>query len=165
MDFQLILLMATDPNAGHGVGELLNNIGLCVIVAAALAFVANKLKQPALLAYLLAGVLIGPEIGFRLITDHEIIEVISEIGLVLLLFIIGLEMDLKKLRASGKPVIATGVTQFSDLRGARNSVLPAAGISPWRPECVGRRVWTFLHVGGRRHQQHDDCGQVALRQV
>ncbi len=37
---------------------------------------------------------------------------ISEIGLVLLLFIIGLEMDLKKLRASGKPVIATGVTQF-----------------------------------------------------
>jgi Kef-type K+ transport system membrane component KefB len=90
----------------------LNNIGLCVIVAAALAFVANKLKQPALLAYLLAGVLIGPEIGFRLITDPEIIEVISEIGLVLLLFIIGLEMDLKKLRASGKPVIATGVTQF-----------------------------------------------------
>ena len=106
------LLMATDPTAGHGVGDLLNNIGLCVIVAAALAFVANKLKQPALLAYLLAGVLIGPEIGFRLITDPEIIEVISEIGLVLLLFIIGLEMDLKKLRASGKPVIATGVTQF-----------------------------------------------------
>jgi Kef-type K+ transport system membrane component KefB len=104
--------MATDPNASHGVGQLLNNIGLCVVVAAALAFVANKLKQPALLAYLLAGVLIGPEIGFRLITDPEIIEVISEIGLVLLLFIIGLEMDLKKLRASGKPVIATGVTQF-----------------------------------------------------
>ena len=60
---------------------------LTPIVAAALAFVANKLKQPALLAYLLAGVLIGPEIGFRLITDPEIIEVISEIGLVLLLLI------------------------------------------------------------------------------
>ncbi|HEY5883890.1 MAG TPA: cation:proton antiporter [Pyrinomonadaceae bacterium] len=113
MDLQLnFLLVATDPNAAHGIGSLLNNIGLCVIVAAVLAFVANKLKQPALLAYLLAGVLIGPEIGFRLITDPEIIEVISEIGLVLLLFIIGLEMDLKKLRASGKPVIATGVTQF-----------------------------------------------------
>ncbi len=106
------LLLATDPAAGHGAGDLLNNIGLCVIVAATLAFIANKLKQPALLAYLLAGVLIGPEIGFRLITDHEIIEVISEIGLVLLLFIIGLEMDLKKLQASGKPVITTGVTQF-----------------------------------------------------
>ena len=113
MDLQInLFLLATDPNAAHGIGSLLNNIGLCVIVAAALAFVANKLKQPALLAYLLAGVLIGPEIGFRLITDPEIIEVISEIGLVLLLFIIGLEMDLKKLRASGKPVIVTGLTQF-----------------------------------------------------
>ncbi len=106
------LSLAGDPSAAHGAGDLLNNIGLCVIVAAVLAFLANKLKQPALLAYLLAGVLIGPEIGFRLITDHETIEVISEIGLVLLLFIIGLEMDLKKLRASGKPVLATGVTQF-----------------------------------------------------
>jgi len=103
-----LFLFATGP--GHG--DLLTNIGLCVIVAAALAFIASKLKQPALLAYLLAGVLIGPEIGFGLITDPEAIEVISEIGLVLLLFIIGLEMDLKKLRTSGKPVIATGVTQF-----------------------------------------------------
>ncbi|HEV2763141.1 MAG TPA: cation:proton antiporter, partial [Pyrinomonadaceae bacterium] len=90
----------------------MNNIGLCVIVAAALAFVAHKLRQPAILAYLLAGVLVGPEIGFRLVTDPEVIEVISEIGLILLLFIIGLEMDLKQLRASGRPVIATGLTQF-----------------------------------------------------
>lgn len=104
-----LLLFAAGPS-GHA--ELLNNIALCVIVAAVLAFVANKFKQPALLAYLLAGVLIGPEIGFKLITDPEVIEAISEIGLVLLLFIIGLEMDLKKLRASGRPVIATGVTQF-----------------------------------------------------
>jgi hypothetical protein len=84
------LLFAADTSAtGHGVSDLLNNIGLCVIVAAILAFIANKLKQPAILAYLLAGVLIGPEIGFRLITDHETIEIISEVGLILLLFIIG----------------------------------------------------------------------------
>jgi Kef-type K+ transport system membrane component KefB len=108
-----IFLLVTDTASGHGIqGDLLNNIGLCVIVAAALAYVANKFKQPALLAYLLAGVLIGPEIGFKLITDRETIEVISEIGLILLLFIIGLEIDLKKLRQSGKPVIVTGITQF-----------------------------------------------------
>lgn len=107
-----VLLFAAGPAAGHGLADLLNNIGLCVIVAAALAFVANKLRQPAILAYLLAGVLVGPEIGFRLVTDPEVIEVISEIGLILLLFIIGLEMDLKQLRASGRPVIATGLTQF-----------------------------------------------------
>ena len=58
-----VLLFAADPSAGHGASDLLNNIALCVIVAAVFAFVANKLKQPVLLAYLLAGVLIGPEIG------------------------------------------------------------------------------------------------------
>ncbi len=114
VDFFLpvVLLTTTEPSGGHGAANLLSDIGLCVIVAAVLAFIANKLKQPALLAYLLAGVLIGPEIGFSFITDHGTIEVISEIGLVLLLFIIGLEMDLKKLRASGKPLIVTGITQF-----------------------------------------------------
>lgn len=40
------LFLAADPSAGHGPGDLLNNIGLCVIVAAILAFIANKLKQP-----------------------------------------------------------------------------------------------------------------------
>ena len=96
----------------HGPADLLNHIALCVIVAAVLALIANKLKQPSIVAYLLAGVVIGPEIGLKLITDPDIIEVISEIGLILLLFIIGLEMDLKKLRASGKPLIVTGITQF-----------------------------------------------------
>lgn len=83
-----------------------------MVVAAACALIGNQLKQPPLLAYLVAGLLIGPEIGLRLITDPATIEVISEIGLILLLFIIGLEMDLKKLRASGKPVIVSGIVQF-----------------------------------------------------
>ena len=92
--------------------DLLSSVGLCVSVAAVLAFVANRLKQPLLLAYLLAGVLIGPQIGLRLIEDQQSIQTVSEIGLILLLFMIGLEMDLKKLMVAGKPVIITGVLQF-----------------------------------------------------
>ena len=49
--------------------DLLSSIGLCISIAAGLAFVAHRLRQPLLLAYLLAGVLIGPQIGLRLITD------------------------------------------------------------------------------------------------
>jgi Kef-type K+ transport system membrane component KefB len=92
--------------------DLLSSVGLCVSVAAVLAFVANKLRQPLLLAYLLAGVLIGPQIGLRLIEDQQSIQTVSEIGLILLLFMIGLEMDLKKLLVAGKPVLVTGVLQF-----------------------------------------------------
>ncbi len=92
--------------------DLLASVGLCVSVAAVLAFAANRLRQPLLLAYLLAGVLIGPRIGLRLVDDQKSIETVSEIGLILLLFIIGLELDLKKLLAAGKPVLVTGILQF-----------------------------------------------------
>jgi Kef-type K+ transport system membrane component KefB len=107
---------ADRPNVGSAyVGEhldLLSSVGISISVAAALAFVGNWLRQPLLLAYLLAGVLIGPRIGFGLISDQASIETVSEIGLILLLFIIGLELDLKKLLAAGKPVLVTGVLQF-----------------------------------------------------
>ena len=92
--------------------DLLTSMGLCVSVAAALAFVAHRLRQPPLLAYLLAGVLIGPEIGLRLISNEESIRTVSEVGLILLLFMIGLEMDLRKLLGAGKPVIVAGLLQF-----------------------------------------------------
>jgi Kef-type K+ transport system membrane component KefB len=96
----------------HGHGDLLTSIGLCVIAAAVLAFAANRLRQPLILAYLLAGVAIGPALGFGLVADRESIQTVSEIGLILLLFIIGLEIDLKKLMAAGKPVVLTGLLQF-----------------------------------------------------
>jgi Kef-type K+ transport system membrane component KefB len=92
--------------------DLLWNIGLCVSVAAALAFAAHRLRQPPLLAYMLAGVLIGPELGLKLISEQESIRTVSEVGLILLLFIIGLEMDLKKLLTAGKPVLVAGILQF-----------------------------------------------------
>ena len=92
--------------------DLLSSVGISISVAAALAFVGNWIRQPLLLAYLLAGVLIGPRIGFGLISDQASIETVSEIGLILLLFIIGLELDLKKLLSAGKPVLVTGVLQF-----------------------------------------------------
>ena len=92
--------------------DLLASVGIAISVAAILAFVGNWLRQPLLLAYLLAGVLIGPQVGLGLVSDEASIETVSEIGLILLLFIIGLELDLKKLLAAGKPVLVTGMLQF-----------------------------------------------------
>lgn len=123
--------------AASGHGDLLGNIGLSVAVAAVVAFIANKLKQPSILAYLVAGVLIGPEIGFGLIADQEVIESISEIGLILLLFIIGLEMDLKKLRASGKPVLVTGILQFVLCVILSLLFFPLLGFRVGQPDAIG----------------------------
>jgi Kef-type K+ transport system membrane component KefB len=98
-----------DSLHGH---DLLTSIGISVIAAATLAFVANRLRQPLILAYLLAGVAIGPVMGLHLVEDEASIETVAEIGLILLLFIIGLEIDLKKLLAAGKPVLVVGLLQL-----------------------------------------------------
>ena len=92
--------------------SLLFNIGLVFTIATLFAFIAKALKQPLLLAYLVAGVVIGPNIGFAWVEDEATIELISEIGLILLLFIIGLEIDLKKLLEAGRTILVAGVSQF-----------------------------------------------------
>lgn len=93
----------------HG---LLYDIGIAVIASTVIGFITHKLKQPIILGYLITGALVGPQIGFGLISNADSIEIISELGLILLLFIIGLEMNPKKLIASGKQLIVTGIGQF-----------------------------------------------------
>ena len=93
------------------VHDLLRDIGIATIAATAVGVLAHRLRQPIILAYLAAGALIGP-VGLGWVAAGENIEVISEIGLVLLLFIIGLEMDLRQLVASGRQLLVAGGGQF-----------------------------------------------------
>lgn len=83
--------------------QLLNEIAICIIAAWLLALVAQCFRQPVLLAYLAAGFVIGP-MGFKLIGSEESVRTISELGLVLLLFMIGLEIDRSQDREAAHPV-------------------------------------------------------------
>src|SRR5712691_1728776 len=90
--------------------DLLSSIGICVGAAALLAVAGWRLRQPLILAYLVAGVVIGPQ-GLKWVTNQESIGTVAEIGLILLLFVIGLEIDLKKLASAGPSVLLTGALQ------------------------------------------------------
>lgn len=92
--------------------KILSDIATAIVAATAVALLARLLKQPLILGYLLAGVAVGPAMGLGLVHDHETIELISEIGLILLLFIIGLEMDVAKLVSAGRSLILVGILQF-----------------------------------------------------
>ncbi|TMF23702.1 MAG: sodium:proton exchanger, partial [Chloroflexi bacterium] len=94
----------------HDLG-LLSSIGICTGAAALVAAVTWRFKQPLIIAYLLTGVIIGPNIGLRWITDQESIQTVAEIGLILLLFVIGLEIDLRKMASGGAAVLLTGALQ------------------------------------------------------
>ena len=93
----------------HG---LIEDIGLSIIVATIIGVITHRLKQPIIVGYLLAGIIIGPQIGPQLVHDPEHINIISEIGLVLLLFIIGLEMNPQHLMAGGRAILFAGLGQF-----------------------------------------------------
>lgn len=112
----VVLLVVSLPMyifAGEGEDHgLIQAIGISIIVATLLAYIGNIFKQPLLLAYILAGVLIGPKMGLGLVQSDADIKVISEIGLILLLFMIGLEIDMKKLKESGSSLILSGILQF-----------------------------------------------------
>src|SRR5512146_2086853 len=92
--------------------DILLQISVALITAAVLAFAARWARQPLILAYIAAGVIVGNTEGLGWVRTHDI-EPISELGLILLLFMIGLEIDIKKLRHAGKAVIAAGIGQFA----------------------------------------------------
>lgn len=74
------------------------DIILIVLAGLAGGLVAQRLKQPLILGYLVAGILIGPKTGLIKITEIHDIEMLAEIGVALLLFALGLEFSLKKLK-------------------------------------------------------------------
>jgi Kef-type K+ transport system membrane component KefB len=133
----LVAAAEVSPVASAPHSDLLSNVGLCIGVAAVLAVIASRWKQPSIVAYLAAGALIGPEIGLEWITDQQTVAVMSEVGLILLLFIIGLEIDLKKLRASGKPVVITGILQFLLCAGLGLPVFSALGFRLGDQDVIG----------------------------
>ena len=91
--------------------SLLFDIAFIIIAATLLSYVARLLKQPLIIAYVLAGVLIGP-IGLGLVSDLTEINILAELGIAFLLFIVGLEIDFQKLRHVGKATFIGGFAQI-----------------------------------------------------
>jgi Kef-type K+ transport system membrane component KefB len=84
--------------------ELIGDITSCILFAWVLGLLAHFFRQPLILAYLIAGFLIGP-FGIGWVKSQESISVISELGLIFMLFMIGLEIDLKKIVRAGRVIL------------------------------------------------------------
>jgi Kef-type K+ transport system membrane component KefB len=97
--------------AGGEMPSLVHDIGISLLAAGALGVIFTRLKIPSIAAFLLAGIVIGP-IGLKLVTDPVNVDTIAQLGFILLLFLIGLEIDFKKILGSGKAIIVTGLLQY-----------------------------------------------------
>ncbi len=84
--------------------ELIRDITLCILFAWGLGLLAHFFRQPLILAYLVGGFIIGP-FGTGWVESKESIATISELGLIFMLFMIGLEIDLKKIVRAGRVIL------------------------------------------------------------
>ncbi len=89
--------------------SLLRDLSLIVIAGAVGTVLGRWARIPAIVVYLLAGLLLGPALGLVAI-DHTL-EIISELGIALLLFLVGLELSLNKVRDVGKVAVLAGIGQ------------------------------------------------------
>ena len=92
---------------------LFSDLALILVTAGVTTVIFKWLKQPLVLGYIIAGLLIGPYFPwFPVIVDHNSVEMWSEIGMVFLLFAIGLEFSFKKLKKQAGTVGITAMTEL-----------------------------------------------------
>jgi CPA2 family monovalent cation:H+ antiporter-2 len=92
--------------------HLVSDLALILISAGIFTIISKALKQPLILGYIVAGFLVGPHLGlFPSVTDTHSVEQWSEIGIIFLLFSLGLEFSFKKLIKVGSSALIMAVTK------------------------------------------------------
>ena len=91
--------------------ELIRDLALSIVMAWLLGVAANFVRQPLILAYLIAGFLLGPS-GLKWVQSEQSINTIAQLGLIFMLFMIGLEIDLKKIVRAGNVILVTSAAQI-----------------------------------------------------
>ena len=99
--------------AAHQLPHIIQDLSLILGAAAVTTLIFRKLKQPLVLGYIIAGLLVGPQVDIiPNVTDGESVKTWAEIGVIFLLFSLGLEFSFKKLVKVGG---AASITAFTEI--------------------------------------------------
>ncbi|HYU90591.1 MAG TPA: cation:proton antiporter [Gemmatimonadales bacterium] len=93
--------------------EFLRSLTIVLAVAAITTVVFQRLRQPVVLGYIIAGLIVGPHVPIPLVADPGAVQTLSELGVILLMFSLGLEFSLRKLMAVGPTAGLTALLQSS----------------------------------------------------
>ncbi|HCY38801.1 MAG TPA: cation/H(+) antiporter, partial [Neisseriales bacterium] len=96
----------------HG-NTFIHDMALIMLVAGMVTLLFNRFKQPVVLGYLVAGIIIGPHLTPTLIQDKGIINTLGELGVVFLMFSLGLEFSLKKIAKVGAAAFIAAICETS----------------------------------------------------
>jgi Kef-type K+ transport system membrane component KefB len=90
--------------------NVFHEITALLLLAAAIGALALKLRQPLIVAFIAVGVLVGPA-GLDWVRSHDQVDLLATLGVALLLFVVGLKLDLHLIRSLGPVALATGLGQ------------------------------------------------------
>ena len=115
----------------HELHEFLRSLTIVLAVAAITTVVFQRLRQPVVLGYIIAGLIVGPHVPIPIVADPATVQTLSELGVILLMFSLGLEFRLAKLIRVGPQAGFTAVVQ--------------SGLAAWLGFLAGRLFgWTLL---------------------
>lgn len=121
--------------------SVFTELAIILVVSFIISMVMNRVKQPLLVGYILTGVIAGP-IFFNLLSNPESYEVFSHIGVAFLLFIVGLQLNVKLIKEVGTISLVTGIGQiiFTTVFGIGINLL--LGMA-WIPSILVAAALTF----------------------
>jgi K+:H+ antiporter len=94
------------------IGQIIQDFTVIMVVASVMALVSYKLKQPMVIGYIIAGMIIGPYTPpFSLVLNIDILKLFAEIGVILLLFVVGMEFPIAKLRRIGEKALVIALSE------------------------------------------------------
>jgi glutathione-regulated potassium-efflux system protein KefB len=142
--------------------------GVVLLAAAVLSVpIARRLGLSAIVAYLIAGIIVGP-FGLAVFGTPESIIPVSELGVVMLLFLIGLELELGRLLAMRRAIFGLGAAQLAVTGLAIGILAYAAGLVDWRGAVIAGLALAMsataiaLQILEERGQLQHDYGQRAF---
>jgi monovalent cation:H+ antiporter-2, CPA2 family len=92
--------------------QILQDFAIIMIIASVMTFIFYKLRQPLVIGYIVAGIVIGPySPPFSLIKNIDILNLFAELGVILLLFTVGMEFPIQKLRNIGKKAMIISTSE------------------------------------------------------
>ncbi len=92
--------------------SVFSEFALLLMISAAAGAVSLWLRQPVLIAYIVVGIVAGPAV-LGVVTAHDQIDLLAQIGVAVLLFVVGLKLDLQHIRHIGPVALATGLGQLA----------------------------------------------------
>ncbi len=109
--------------------DVFTEIAVLLLVAAVIGTIGLRLRQPLIVAFIAVGILVGPSVLGWVSADDQV-DLLAQLGIALLLFVVGLKLDLHIIRTMGPVALATGLGQVFFTSVVGYSIAIGLGMSP-----------------------------------